>query len=353
VPPDDAKAGGDEQPTDQELTVKTFWLGWDVAELRGRCRPDFVHVNPPPSSPRIAHALPLANERSEREQELQLVQEMEELAAQLSLSAPGHEAAPPLMTIWELRRGSWNAEESQAEVWNRISESFYRWDASIQDALLMKPARAAAYQLGRGLAETYWALDPSIGDSNDWRSWGFLLGQRRCQRMKQLVARISAFTDPMTPLVVWTSLDTWQEVAASKPWRDQQDARSRLYQQGVLWRDLIRGEQRPSDLVHTRGEVARIAVLPSVLKNFRWEIIIAGVAAAGLAVAGTAVAQGSSSWGSTIAVFLSGIGLTAAGLFARAKATATSLVEQLNQEVAKAQIARAGTCVPTRPASAR
>jgi hypothetical protein len=213
----------------------------------------------------------------------------------------------------------------------------------------MLPARAAAYQLGRGLAETYWALDPTIDDQNDWRSWGFLLGPRRCQRLRQLVARISAFTDPLTPLVVWTSLDAWHEVAVSRAWREQPDARSRLYEQGVLWRDLIRGEQRPSDLAQTRGEVARIAVLPSVLKSFRTEIIIAATAAAVLAVAGTAVAQGSSSWGSTLAVFLSGIGLTGAGLFARAKATATSLVQQLNQEVAKAQIARAGTCLPTRP----
>jgi len=348
--PNQADSAAQAQPGERELIVSTFWLGWDIAELRGRCRPDFVSVNPPPRAIRVAHALPLSNERSEHEQEIQLVEELGFLLSQLQLSDVGRHDTAPLEAIWNLRRAAWHQADadSRASQWDSITDTFYRWDAGIQDALLMQPGKAAAYQLGRGLAETYWALDPTISDPEDWRSWEFLLGPRRCRRMKQLVARISSFTDPLTPLVVWASLDAWREVAATKSWREQADARLRLYEQGVLWRDLIRGEQRPADLVHTRGEVARVAVLPSVIKNFRWEIAIAGLAAVGLAVAGTAVAQGSHTFGSTITVFLSGIGLTAAGLFARAKAVATSLVDQLNQEVVRAQIAKAGTCLPAR-----
>ncbi len=122
-----------------------------------------VPVNPPPSAPRVAHALPLANERSEHEQELQLVQELEELAARLELANPGSKATPPLVAISDLRRASWGntGESAEAGAWNQISETFYQWDASIQDALLMLPARAAAYQLGRGLAETYLGVGPN------------------------------------------------------------------------------------------------------------------------------------------------------------------------------------------------
>ena len=50
-------------------------------------------------------------------------------------------------------------------AWEDLAELLYHFDAHIQD----RPRRSrrpkpAAYQLGRGLAETYWALDPTAAD---------------------------------------------------------------------------------------------------------------------------------------------------------------------------------------------
>jgi hypothetical protein len=72
-------------PDDRDHILKTFWLGWDIAEFRGRCRPEFVHVRPPPSGKRVDHALPLGDERSAREQEIQLLEELAELGTELEL----------------------------------------------------------------------------------------------------------------------------------------------------------------------------------------------------------------------------------------------------------------------------
>jgi hypothetical protein len=53
----------------------------------------------------------------------------------------------------------------------------------------------------------------------------------------------------LTIPAVSISLDAWAEVATDSTWRDEPTARRWLFKQGLLWRDLIRGERRPADLV--------------------------------------------------------------------------------------------------------
>jgi hypothetical protein len=345
-----------EVPSDREEVLKTFRLGWTVAELRGRYRPGLDHVRPPPVGRRVDHALPLSDERSTREQEIQLHEELARLSSELDLDhpLPGGPATAETATVVIARLGhetsvARHRDQGDHNAWEKLTEVFYDWDTWIQDTLLMQPVRAAAYQLGRALAETYWALDPAIEDPHDWRSWGFLLGRRRSRRIKQLIARLSGYVDPLTPSAVWASVDSWTEVASNKAWRGQSDARETLYDQGLIWRDLVRGEQRPSDLTHTRGEVTRVAVLPSVLKLFRFEIALSLIAVVILVGAAASLSNGDHSPGNTVAVILSGLGLTAAGLFARAKAVANSLLRQLSDAVTRAEIARAATCRPNPP----
>ena len=73
-------------------------------------------------------------------------------------------------------------KQSDEGAWNTLSNKPYRWDAAIQDRLALLPAQSAAYQLGRGLAETFWALEPRIMESTDPRSWELLLGRPEEQR---------------------------------------------------------------------------------------------------------------------------------------------------------------------------
>lgn len=47
-------------------------------------------------------------------------------------------------------------------AWSALTEPFYRWDAHTHDDLAaLSFGAASACQLGRGLAELYWALNPT------------------------------------------------------------------------------------------------------------------------------------------------------------------------------------------------
>ena len=165
--------------------------------------------------------MPLADERSLAEQEVELFKELKALANQLGLNLGAREGDPLFVDLIVDERNRTRAGDLDARTsaWSHISERFYLWDASIQDALTVKPACAASYQLGRAIAETYWALDPAATSADDWRSWEFLLGEHRSRRLKQLVARVSAYCDPLTPMCVSASLDEWTKVAAHPAWR--------------------------------------------------------------------------------------------------------------------------------------
>src|SRR5262249_42785562 len=67
-----------------------------------------------------------------------------------------------------------------------------RFDTHIQDTLAAKSDTVVCgYQLGRALAECYWAMDPTAEDG--WASWSFLLGAERHNEIGRLLGRLSAY----------------------------------------------------------------------------------------------------------------------------------------------------------------
>jgi hypothetical protein len=86
----------------------------------------------------------------------------------------------------DLIRGSLQGLVAAASApWEDLAELLWKFDAHIQDQLsASSEAQACGYQLGRGLAETYWALDPDDPDdpgapddaAAGCRGWDFLLG---------------------------------------------------------------------------------------------------------------------------------------------------------------------------------
>ena len=72
--------------------------------------------------------------------------------------------------------------------WAELAELLWQFDANVQDRLAaVSETQAIGYQLGRGLAETYWALD--IRQQSGSASWNFLLGERRCGELSRLTGR--------------------------------------------------------------------------------------------------------------------------------------------------------------------
>ena len=59
-----------------------------------------------------------------------------------------------------VRPDAYPAGSEVGKAWEAAAEAIYYWDEQIQDGLGVSAELLAAYQLGRGLAEAFWALDP-------------------------------------------------------------------------------------------------------------------------------------------------------------------------------------------------
>jgi hypothetical protein len=339
-------------PQDYEVVRASFRLGWALAELRGRYRPDLrsgeSSVEQAPIA-RTGHALPLGNERTANEQRIELIRALEGLSEQLDVEFKTAAGKTKMDLLDETLR-LLDHKQSDEGAWNTLSNKLYRWDAAIQDRLALLPAQSAAYQLGRGLAETFWALDTRITEATDPRSWELLLGGTRRVTLKRLAARLVDYIDPLTLPAVTSSLDAWGDVAADGTWRSQDDARSSLEEQTLLWRDLIRGERSPRDLIAGTNALRQATLIPR-LWPVLWQQLLTGAVALVLLVGGAiALASGAKNGGLATAVtILGGLGLTSAGLYARAKSSATSLLSSIRDATERTRIGTAATTTPPRP----
>src|SRR5439155_13601811 len=138
-----------------------------------------------------------------------------------------------------------------------VAEFLYAWDAKIQDTLASDSfAVASGYQLGRGLAEIYWELDPD--DAGDYTaSWQRLLGNVRLTALRRLVARLSAYFEPLTATAVAASLSAWAGVATNGSTRDAPDTRVALHTQILIWHDLMITAEPPQSMIGRQSALAR------------------------------------------------------------------------------------------------
>lgn len=157
------------QPADLEQVRYAFRLGWVVAELRGRYRPDLFDTREPGdtgSFRREEYELPLSNERSLTEIRIELLGAAEDLSSALQLDRRDEHANSILGQIKPLLDQMMEKNADREQIWTGkpyetcLAYKFFKWDAQIQDNLVLQATQAAAYQLGRGLADTYWGLYP-------------------------------------------------------------------------------------------------------------------------------------------------------------------------------------------------
>jgi hypothetical protein len=349
--PDGAAVPGNRPPDDVDAVRSAFRLGWAIAELRGCYRPDLIENPRPDPGPAILrpdHELPLANERTVTEQRAELVGAVKGLSDALGLDfrlqrATRSEQLDPLLDAM-------SARPNDPAAWQRLTSYLYAWDSQIQYALALRPGQAAGYQLGRGLAETYWSLHPDVTDPNDARSWLFLLGQRRQATLKRYAARLVSYLDPLVLPAVSASLEAWGQVAADERWRNEPDARKRLYAQGLLWRDLIRGERMPQDLdpVPVSDLLQEVQLIRKLWSAF-WPQLLLGLLGVAILVAGVVglVAGSENKSIATAFAVLGVLGVTLTSAYARAKASAASVLATVQGAIERERVGRAATlCLP-------
>jgi hypothetical protein len=269
-------------------------------------------------------------------------------AVDRALSSPGAiDAAPALREI----NAGLDALDKRAESsWDVLADEIWGFDAAIQDELTAhSEEQACAYQLGRALAETYWALDPIDEDSPS--GWRVLLSERRCNELSRLVGRLSKYMGAYTPAAVAGSLAVWQEVAATPQWRANGYAtRDQLYLQIRRWYELIVLEQDPTTLIRPYEVLKSYRAVRRLVKSFLPQLIILIVGIASLVtLLALLSADKGSSFVRTVTALLAVTGLTLAGVTTKLKNSAQSLLVRLRQDAYSDLVAIAVQTAPTPP----
>jgi len=359
-------------------------LGWFIAEVRGRNRPDA----PPGAAERLpgppGHALPLHVEQTPTELRIAAQGVLAAMARNLGVDGAGanhgsYTAAIEAQAeaLAKARAGSTAAlvaatdgaaaPDAAAAVpstvaavvsaapgdpaaqWDALQELIFKFDEHIQDALALGPDTVAnGYQLGRALAEPYWALNPAVDTDQSPAAWQFLLGSSRCSEIGRLVGRLGAYLHPYTAAAIAGSVQIWKHVAADKAWRS--NAHGYLYRQMRTWYELVVMGQDPTTLVRPYALTRNHRMIMRALRIF-WPEVLGIVVAAG-ALSGFVVLLGENKVNSVLNSALGLIaiaGFTTAGFLAKLKNGAQAMVTRLRQDVYTDLVAVAITTVPDMP----
>ena len=157
-----------------------------------------------------------------------------------------------------VRPDAYPAGSEVGKAWEAAAEAIYYWDEQIQDGLGVSAELLAAYQLGRGLAEAFWALDPDAPEPDTKPtvastlspphpgSWEFLLGPRRQQMLGAYLGLLEGAFAPLTGSAVRGPLTRWCALVGDKQVRNRSEA-ALVALRGQLhnWRDVLLGSRDP------------------------------------------------------------------------------------------------------------
>jgi hypothetical protein len=259
--------------------------------------------------------------------------------AEQASPAPAGQADPAPAGLAALQTGLQTITKAAEQAWKDLAKLLWRFDAHIQDVLAASAdSQAVGYQLGRGLAETYWALDPAQNDGST--GWSFLLGQERCDELGRLVGRLGAYMGPYTAPAVAGTIVIWRSVAENKDqqWRgDGQDAldaaQQALYRQTRRWYELIVLAQDPTTLIKPYQLVFQYRTVLRALGLF-WPQLVATIA--GLVALGFLLfllsSNSASTWKQSLSGILAAVGLSFAGLTGTLKSSALAMLTRLRQD---------------------
>jgi hypothetical protein len=387
-------------PEDADKVLAALKLGWSIAEARGRNRPDAppgakatlpgppghalpLHVEQTPTELRIeaqavlgvmARALGVDDGDAKRASYTEAIDAQAQALAKAraggaaaraaasdgaaapagpagpAAAAPDGEAVPGAAAVPGAPAAATSAAPGDPEAqWNALQELIFKFDAHIQDTLATESDTVAnAYQLGRALAEPYWALAPALDTDKSPAAWEFLLGSGRCGEMSRLAGRLEAYFSPYTAAAIAGSVQIWKHVAADKTWRSTAD--DYLYRQTRHWYELVIMRQDPTTLVQPYALIRNYRLIMRALRIFWPELL--GIIVAAAALSGFVVLLGEHKVNSVLNSALGLIaitGFTTAGLLAKLKNQAQAMVTRLRQDVYTDLVAVAITTVPDMP----
>lgn len=354
-------------------------LGWYLAETRGRNwwqgpRPT---SEPLPTDP--AHALPLRPQRTAPESRRQALEGLLLLSDRLDVRRPlpvddtaGDSsfavrltelmAALDAVLLAQPPSGGGVDPADRDRAWDDVATLLYQWDSAIQDQLTAREdILACAYLLGRGLAETYWALAPQLaqrsadGLTPSACSWEFLFDSARQHELSRMAGRISAYLHPLTATAVVGSLAAWRCVADDAAWRARPDAPTYLYEQLRRWYQLLALGQDPTTLVKSTSVLHGSRRTTLRLCRAFWPQLVLGalsVAAVAAFVLLLTTEHGNPVVKSLLAIVAT-VGVSASTVVAKANSATQSLLARLRQGAYSDLVAIEVTTVPPHPSDDR
>jgi hypothetical protein len=342
-------------PGDALEVINALRLGWYVAEVRGRNRPGGPRPSGDGLLSRGDHVLPLRIERTAAELRIEAQTVLRKLSGDLGVDAVSvHDQEQSRTAVIDQRAGALATATPQTEAavtgWNALAASLYQLDAHAQDTLTAQSdMRAAAYQLGRGLAEVYWALDPDAPcDPLTPECWTFLLGQHRREELTRLAGRLSGYFNPYCPPAIAGTLHLWQSVASDPGWRE--GAQDHLYQQLRRWYELLIIGQDPSTLIPPYALIKDWRATVHALRALWIQLTTAAVSLVLLIALIALILNGSAN--SLLKAFLGVVGvagLSAATVQTRLKTTTQGLLNRFRQDAYTDLVAVAIAEAPDKP----
>jgi hypothetical protein len=350
-------------------------LGWCVAEVRGRNRPGSPEPLPDVLPHMADHALPLRTERNSTDRRIEAQTVLAKLARRLGVDGTPSRAG----MIDQQAETLANAVTNQSGVsgaWDALASSLYDFDANAQDSLAAQSeTQASAYQLGRGLAEAYWALDLKAGcEPPTVNSWTFLLGRDRCDELTRIAGRLSAYFNPFAAPALAGTLQLWGAIARNPTWRivgqaddklgrqtpndtpdsseerATHDAHLALYLQTRNWYGLLIIGQDPATLTEPYEVFANWHLWRSLIKGF-WLPLATALVSLGLVVALIALTEYGSHIQFLKALFgvLGVAGLSGATISTKLKSSSQSLLTRVHQDAYTDFVAVKMAVAPNKP----
>ena len=355
-------------PGDATEVLKAIRLGWSMSEVRGRNRPGWEPGAPAgaeqPAPAGVAPRVPDTNKWGASplplETELDLAQLREEaqqllgtLAFDLSVNNGRPEQAGSFSARVERQAEALaNAQgEDVIQQWEALATLIQDFDWHVQGVLAQgSKTVACGYQLGRALADPYWALQPSLDDATNHASWSFLLSKERCSETQRLLGRLSAYFHPYTAAAIAGSVLVWMSVGASTAWQQEDDAYPLLYEQIRSWYELIVLDQDPTTLIQPYHLLKNYRLVWRTLRAFWFQLLLAALAAAAVGVFAWLLTK--PHFNSGLKALLATVGLagfSVAGLAAKVKNEAQAMLTRLKQDAYTDLITESITSAPLPP----
>jgi hypothetical protein len=356
-------------------------LGWMMAEVYGRLRPDLPERLPlPPRGSEQTEVpkgfpLSLAGERTPIEYEIEATKVLAELARRAEASLPlstlsYHDKIGPLpyrytetpevleFLVAQLLRARYGDldvrstlgvadqggrdDPNEQTAWERLVWFLWAWDAVLQDRFAAGDfGTSSAYQLGRGLSESFWNLNPDAGSGPS--SWSVLFGPARVEAFRVLCLRLSPAIGGLASVAVRESVKGWAEVA-SAPEQFQYPRRA-LSEQALIWKDLLVTGRDPLTMVPTGKLEWSARRLWPLISAYRVELASGVIGAFLLALSVTQAGRNVlTALGAAIGVF----GITGSVILGRLKAVAQSVNRRVREGMNEEEVIKAVTHLPQR-----